>query len=364
MERPTFRPTELLAVGALLAVLPFMIAVGAGKAPAPAPQPTAVPGMQVETSGYGTVLYAAPSSRPVARTRRYEPEETRLMRELGISMEDARRRVGPDEGMSEAAHALHLRLQASVPDHYVGRKIVRDPYARIAFQFRRDAVATLARFTTDDRFIAIEGGIPRGELEPEFELWAARFIEHRIFNSGSISAFDGRIEFDINIEQSRFEALAAEEGWVIPDHVDLSSAPPVDAEAVDPALAPFIRIFPQNERSSGPVTLEYASARLILRDGCFRLQRASGVEPLVLFGRGVQLGLDAEGFMIVFHPLAVERDVGPVRVGEIVLTGGLGSHDEMDAGTKALRAACGPAPIAALDSPEGEHEFKQRYPPE
>lgn len=286
------------------------------------------------------------------------------MRELGISMEDARRRVDPDEGMSEAAHALHLRLQAGVPDHYVGRRIVRDPYARFAFQFRRDAAATLARFTSDNRFVAIEGGIPRRELEPMFEVWMARFVEHRIFSSGSILEFDGRMEFDINIEQSRFEALTAEEGWVIPGQVDLSFAPPADADAVDPALAPFVRIFPRNERGSGPVTLEYASARLILRDGCFRLQGTGGVEPLVLFGRGVQLGLDGEGFMIVFHPLAVERDGGPVRVGEIVLTGGLGSYDEMDAGTQALRSACGSAPIAALNTPMGEHEFKQRYPPE
>ncbi|HST44828.1 MAG TPA: hypothetical protein VLK29_06355, partial [Luteimonas sp.] len=81
--------------------------------------------MHIEASGYATVLHAPPSSRRVARTKRHEPEETRLMRELGISMEDARRRIGPDKRMREAALALHLRLQASVPDHYVGRRIVR-----------------------------------------------------------------------------------------------------------------------------------------------------------------------------------------------------------------------------------------------
>lgn len=359
-----FRPAGLLAAGALLAALPFVRAVEAGGAPAPVAQPTAVPRMHIETSGYATVLHAPPSSRPVARMKRYEPEETRLMRELGISMDDARRRVNPDEGMSEAAYALHLRLQASVPDHYVGSRIVRDPYARFAFQFRRDAAATLARFTSDDRFIAIEGGIPRVELDPAFQFWTARFIEHRILDFGSLSEFEGRMEFDISIEQSRFDALATKEGWVIPGNVDLHFPPPLDADAVDPALARFVRIFPRNERGSGPVTLEYSSARLILRDGCFRLQGAGGVEPLVLFGRGDQLGLDSEGFMIVFDPLAVEHDRGPARVGEIVVTGGFGSYDEMDAGTKALRAACGSAPIAALDSPVGEHEFEQRYPPE
>lgn len=364
MEARTVRLAGLSAMGALLAALPFLSAVAAGDTPASAPQPTSGPRMHIETSGYATVLHAPPSSRPVARTKRYEPEETRLVRELGISMEDARRRVNPDKGMREAAHALHLRLTASVPDHYVGRRIVRDPYARFAFQFRRDATATLARFTSDDRFVAIEGGIPRVELEPAFQTWVARFIEHRIFNSGSISEFEGRMEFDINIEQSRFDALAAKEGWVIPGNVDLHFQRPLDADPVDPALARFVRIFPRNERGSGPVTLEYSSARLILRDGCFRLEGAGGVEPLVLFGRGNRLGLDGEGFMIVFDPLAVEHDRGPVRVGEIVVTGGLGSYDEMDAGTKALRAACGSAPIAALGTPRGEHDFRQKYPPE
>ncbi|HST45200.1 MAG TPA: hypothetical protein VLK29_08250, partial [Luteimonas sp.] len=215
-----------------------------------------------------------------------------------------------------------------------------------------------------DRFVAIDGGIPRRELEPAFQLWTARFIEHRIFNSGSISEFDGRMAFNLNIEQSRFEALAAREGWVIPGHVDLHFPPPVDADAVDPALAPFIRIFPRKERSSGPVTLEYASARLILRDGCFRLHGAGDVEPLVLFGRGARLGLDGEGFMIVFQPLAVANSTGRVRVGEIVVTGGPRGYDKTDAGARALRAACGSAPIAVLNRLMGEHEFSQRYPPE
>lgn len=365
MKRMTSRLFRGLQAATLVMAL-LMTRVSATEPPAasPGPEATVTPRVHIESSGYATVLHAPPSSRPVARVKRYEPEETRLMRELGVSLDDARRRVNPDEDTSKAARALHLQLQANVPDEYVGYMIVRDPYARFGFKFRRDAAAALARFTSDDRFIALEGGIPSHELKPEFDRWMARFIQHRIFNSGSIREFEGRLAFDINIEQSRFAALAAEERWAIPDNVDLSFAPPAEPTAIDPRLARLVRVFPQNARSSGPVTLEYSTARLILRDGCFRLQGSDSVESLVLFGRGVQLELDDEGYLVLFHPLALARDVAPVRVGEIVLTGGRGHYEETDTETRALRSACGAGPIVALGLPQSDHWFQQRYPPE
>lgn len=327
------------------------------------PPVTARQRIQLEPSGYATILHAPPSARPVERMKRYEPEEVRLVRELGITPEDARRRVNPDAASYDVATTLRRRLETEAAGNYVGLSIVRDPYARFAVHFRSDAAATLARFTSDERFVAVEGGIPRKELEPLFESWMARFAAEGLVNSGSMQELEGRIEFDINVEKTRFDAIARRKGWRIPDSVDLHFPPPPDPDPIDPAVASLIRVFPRNERSPGPVTLEYSSARLILRDGCFRLENPGGAEPLVLFDDGVRFALDDEGYPVVFHPLAVAHGQGPVRVGEIVVTGGNRGFDEGDPGTRAVRAACGDAPIIALGAPKGEHEFKQRYPP-
>ena len=110
------------------------------------------------------------------------------------------RYMNPDEGTLEPAMALDRRLKVAEPTNYVGVRVVRDPNARYAFQFRRAAAASLARYTRDPRFTTREGGIPNPELEPIFDEWWKRFKPYRLVGGGAVYEFDGVVRFDMNID--------------------------------------------------------------------------------------------------------------------------------------------------------------------
>ncbi|MCD9032039.1 hypothetical protein LDO32_09930 [Luteimonas sp. Y-2-2-4F] len=325
-------------------------------------------GATIEPSGFATVLHAPPSAAPVPGPPRIESEPERVARERGIPVADAERLMNPDEAAHEAAMALNRRLKAQDAGNYVGVRIVRDPEPRFAFQFRRDAAATLARFTSDPRFVAREGGLTREELQPLFDAWWKRFEPHRILGGGSVMEFDGNVRFDMTIDEAAYRAIAAREGWVPPPQVRLHFPPPPNPRSVDPALAPLVRVFAREDRSPGVVLNALLGGRLVLRDGCFRIQdHGDGDgdgEPLVLFGRDVELRLDEDGYLIVVDPRDSDAFGGPAaRVGERVVWSGPRGVHEADEGAKALRAACGPGPVVAIGEPEGARRFETRWPP-
>jgi hypothetical protein len=119
-----------------------------------------------------------------------------------------------------------------------------------------------------------------------------------------------------------------------------------------------VRVFARQNRAPGVVLQAALNGRLILRDGCFRM-RTQGGEPLVLFGRDVELGLDDDGYMVVSDPLGVETPIRKARVGERVIWSGPRGVNEADAGVQALRANCGQGPVIAVGEPVGEKVFEQ-----
>ncbi len=262
-----------------------------------------------------------------------------------------------------AARSLDVELTEKAAGNYVGMRIVHDPNARFAFQFRHDASSSLARFTTDSRFIAIEGGVPSEELQPIFDAWWARFVPRRLVNGGSVSQFAGTVEFDMTIDEAAFQVIAAEQGWVLPPRIRLHFPPPRNPRPVDPALTHLVRVFPREERSPGAVPLVKYGGRLILRDGCFRIEEPGDTGPLVLFSRGSELGLDSEGYIAVGAPLAMEGWDRGARVGERVSWAGPRSADETDEGVKALRAACGKGEVIPVGAVASESLFDWRSPP-
>ncbi|WP_206185452.1 hypothetical protein [Sphingosinicella sp. CPCC 101087] len=294
----------------------------------------------------------------MARPARMESESQRIARTRGIPLAEAELLMNPDEAATRDALALDRRLKTHAEGNYIGMRIVRDPDPRFAFQFRRNATATLARFTSDRRFAAAEGGVPREELQPLFDEWLARFEPHRILGAGSVNEFDGMVQFDMIIDEAGYRAIAAREGWILPERVRLHFPPAPNARSVDPALAPLVRVFARQDRAPGVVLSAALSGRLILRDGCFRMQEHGAGEPLVLFGRDVELGVDEDGYMVVTDPRGSESYGGPsARIGERVVWSGPRGVDAADEGVKALRAACGSDPIVAVGEPRSERRF-------
>ncbi|WP_312405798.1 hypothetical protein [Brevundimonas sp.] len=294
--------------------------------------------------GYATILTAPASAAPShpVRPAGAAPLEVDL--------------ANPDADTTRDAMALDRRLRAEGDPDYVGMRIVRDPAPRYAFQFSRDATSRLSHVTQDARFLAIDGGLPRDELQPLFDVWWARFAPHRIAGAGAVMEFDGVVQIQLTIDQAQFETLSAAQGWSIPERVQLLYAPRANPHAADPGLASQVRVFPREDRLPAAVLQAALSGRLILRDGCFRLQdHGDGGEPLVLFGRDVELRRDAEGYLVVIDPHGRQA-----RVGErIVWSGPRGVIDDA-AGVLALRAACGSEPIVAVGEPESAVRFGAR----
>lgn len=309
-------------------------------------------GATLEASGFATVLTAPPvpyPDEPPASGREWVDPETALERE---------RNANPSEAALRDAMAMARRIGMREGRNFVGTRVVRDPHPRFAFQFRTDAAATLARYTDDARFVAVEGGVHAAELRPLADEWNARFAPHRL-GVGNVYEFDGVVRFDMQVDEATFRAIAEAEGWTLPDRVELEFTPPANPHVLDPSLAPLVRIMPRHDRVPGAVLSARLSGRVVLRDGCFRLvsDPAAHREALVMFDRDVALFVDDDGYMALRRPHA---DGPQPRVGELMTWAGPRGIDERDGGVRELRSACGEGEIVSIGTPSSAYHSRVR----
>lgn len=319
-----------------------------------APTPT---GARIEPSGFATILSAPPIPYPDSPPAPPGEQETqRIAREQGISVSHAELMMNPDEAAMTAANALRRRLEREEAGNYVDARIIRDPRPRYQFHFRRNGAETLARYTKDPRFTAATVGVPHAELEPVMREWFARFAPFRLSSAGGTNPFEGTIEIEIAVGRSEYEAIAAREGWQLPPNVTLKFQPEIDpATVLALDAAPFVRTFPRADRAPAIILTSATHGRVILHDGCFRMNRPDG--PLVLFGRNTRLLRDEQNY------LAIESIGAPgrrARIGEEMIWGGYPPAVEDEPGVRALRQHCGAGEIASIGEPESAAAFRVR----
>lgn len=333
---------EMVRVAGLVAFTGMLVA-----AAPPIPR-----GATIEPSGYATILSAPPTSAITAVPIAPPPPPTNgrptplpMTRE---AREARSRMMNPDRTALYAAQALNRRISRAERGNYVGMRVVRDPSPRFAFQFRRNAAATLARYTRDPRFTSRQGGLTRAELQPIFDEWWKRFEPFRLVGGGAVYEFDGVVRFDMNIDEAGFREIAARERWTLPKRLELRFSPPRNPRAIDPDLTRYVRVFPRADRHPAIINQALLSGRVILRDGCFRLtEYGEGGEPLAIFGRDVELGLDAGGYMVLQNTGGGTMP----RVGERMMWSGPQGYSEADPAVALLRMKCGSGPIVAVGSP-------------
>ncbi len=256
--------------------------------------------------------------------------------------------MNPDEAARIAAQALDRRIGRVERGNYVGMRIVRDPSPRFAFQFRRNAAAMLARYTRDPRFTSREGGLTKAELQPVFDTWWKRFEPLRLVGGGGVYEFDGVVRFSMNVDEAEFREIAKRERWVVPDRLQLRFSPPRSTRSIDPALARYVRAFARQDRIPAISLQALLGGRVILRDGCFRLtEDGEADEPLVIFPRDAELGIDAQAYMI----MGPSGSSAP-RIGERITWGGPQGYSDADPNVQLLREKCGGGPIVAVALPE------------
>lgn len=329
------------------------VSAPATRGPTPAFDPSIPSGATIEPSGYATVLKAP---QPPYRTAPRPPErpewgaEAHTARRLDRAAGRSTTPMNPDRATRAAALILRDRLRGEARGNFVDIKVERDPEPHFVFYFRRDAAATLARFTNDPRFRARTGGIPMEELEPLYAGWERRLRQHRLVQASDINPIEGHAQIFMGVSEAEYGAIAAREGWKVPDPIRLKFVPPLHAtQAVAQSIRPFVRVFARAERV---VPFDFSSYRpglVVLRDGCFRLGDAADA-PLALFEREYILRLDGEGFMEV-RSVSDPEDRG--RVGELSMAGGHPLPVEGEPHLEALRARCGPGPIVVASKLKG-----------
>jgi hypothetical protein len=131
------------------------------------------------------------------------------------------------------------------------------------------------------------------------------------------------------------------------------------APPVSPAARPGIRTWPASQRRTGAQLQALLSGRVVLRDGCFHVQRPDAPEALAWFLAETGLDVDAEGYYILVNRMTGET---MARVGEEMHWAGPNAVPTDDPGIAALRQACGPGEIASVGNPESAERMVVRYP--
>lgn len=100
----------------------------------------------------------------------------------------------------------------------------------------------------------------------------------------------------------------------------VKAEPQIARPAMPTELSYYIRAFPQEERPAGDVLDLSSQHTIVLRDGCFFLDREGDDDPLVQFPFGVALEIDKQGYL-AFGSRYEPNRMGSVRVGLPAETG-------------------------------------------
>lgn len=170
---------------------------------------------------------------------------------------------------------------------------------------------------------------------------------------------DGPVNsIDTALTPPEFDAWVAENSWTMPRHISWRFVPRLEAPAVSAAAAPKIRYWPAYAGRTGAQNQAALGGRVVLRDGCFFLQRHDGSEALAWFLGETGIDVDDEGYLILVNRVTGET---AARVGEAVTWAGPNA-DPTPEQSRELRAACGDHPVAEIGNPEATERMYVRYP--
>lgn len=129
--------------------------------------------------------------------------------------------------------------------------------------------------------------------------------------------------------------------------------------AVPPELSYYIRAFPQAAEPAGDVLDLGSQHAIVMRDGCFFLDREGDDDPLVFFPFGVALVIDDEGYL-AFGSRYEPNTMGSVRVG---LTAETGWHGEPSDPSPELVKACGNHKVVSVATVSNPFAVPERFNP-
>lgn len=320
-------------------------------------------GASLSPTGYLTIREVPPS--PYPNDPPPEPQVVDEFAKRTSSPDPAVRAKAWEEANGSPAFQLELQrlgqtLRRQEPDNFVQMRIVRDPTVAAEVWFKRDAARTLARYTSNPLFRPRQGGHNLAEQERLRSLWAERARSGDVINLVGVDPITGAVELGIAVEEAEFGRIAAARGWALGPEVKLMFPPPRQPAFAAPSLAKYVRAFARETKAKGIQLTGGYGGRIVLDDGCFRLETREGGArgPLVMFGRQTQLALDEQGYLIVLS----NRERRRYRVGETGSWPGPNTVDENDVDVRELRRQCGSGPITNVAEPQSTRLFSLPYP--
>ncbi|WP_118855856.1 hypothetical protein [Sphingomonas mesophila] len=314
------------------------------------------------TAAHARILRVPPSpTRDVKPMRQnYRTQYEWYAQENGISVAEAKKRTSEQMAVQPILERLRVRLAAAEPHNYVDVRMVHQPDWGYVLFFKRDPEATLRKYSVHPRFRAEHAALTTAELQKLAEPWVKRFTEAGILAGYGSDATSGKVEMMMQVSEAEYRTLALARNWgTLPGPLKLGFAGELPFPRVDPRVAPLLRGFASETRST-VIQLEAGySGRVILDDGCLRLAgNGKGKGPLAVFHRETGIGLDSEGYLA-----AIDRRTGKAtgRIGEEWSWAGPNGAKDYD-GLAELKAACGDGPVVNVGNPESQARFEARYP--
>ncbi len=340
----------LLAVGVLAVGSSAVAQTGAGK-----PR-----GVTIGRDGYATIRTAPPSPTTGITSQRpsYRTQYEWYAQEHGLTLDEAKRRMGEQHAIIPAFERLQERLRRLEPDNYISARVNHLPDWSYTLFFKRDPQATLRRYSVNPRFTAASGKYALSEAQAMTAEWGQRFAKAKIGGT-MMFPFEDRVEMTVPMTAREFRAISAREKWgEVPPQIRLSFAREMAVPRVDPRVARYVRGFASESLATTLQLQRGSSGRVVLDNGCLRLAtKGKAKGPLVVFHKETGIGLDAQGYLA-----AIDRDTGQSkgRVGEMWSWAGPNPGTQFD-GLEELKAACGDGPIENVGNPESEAVFDARH---
>ena len=311
----------------------------------------------IGTSSFATVLDVPPS--PTGDVKPGPPgvvsQAHWYASENGISLAEAKRRMAEQRAVRVEVEQLRARLAARESDSYTGVRMVHQPDWGYIFYFKREPAATLARHTSNARFRAAQGRFSQAEIQALVQPWAARFQKANILGMYGNDQTIGTAQMTLTVDREEYRTIAEREGWgAPPDGIALNFSRSPVIPAIDPRVANLLRGFAYERRGTLVQPERGSEGRIVLADGCLRLDNAAG--PLVAFHRETGIGLDGQGYLAL-----IDRHTGKAkaRIGEMRTWAGPNDAKEF-IGLAELQAACGGGPWLNAGNPESKARFDAR----
>ena len=294
---------------------------------------------EIGTDGYATILDAPPAPYEAADPAPPQPTPRQIEGQREFA------RVGDWQNrIREEVDRVHERLRTREAGNFQELYFDNEAF-EVVFLFLRDPEATLARYTDHEDFVAKRTMRSQEALQTELMRLFKVLEEERVIEGAGTAR--GRISLDSNVTRAQFEAALDRRGIVLPDYVDVTYryADQFGANgglAVPDSVAPFLRIFPTDDRPVGIVNSIESRLKVTLVDGCFRLPEQGNA--LALLPMGARLFVDDEGYLAFG-----DREVpGYARVGETIAMAGSVNEVTIPELVEPIHAACGEGRVIRL----------------